>query len=266
VRRMGRIGFLRAVTCASVFAAATSAAGAPTLTWTVRLESKLFIAPIPPANCATSGFTVLKLPAGPLNPLQQASLGAFYTFCLATSVATSDTAATGAIVVPLDARIRGGADVRFSCTAGTAVPVAPEGLTALQLANGNEGPGGLLQGVANPTALRDNLLASGNYGWVVSGHPNPKVEPSFAVFIGAIARPAVDIWNHFSGTITCGVDSRGLPMFTNTGSLVQTSFPSHRVWQSIPPVPAAAPVAPPIVYVPQGSFAGLWSLPAVPAP
>jgi hypothetical protein len=224
-------------------------------TFSVRFENKLYIGTIPLAQCDPVGVY------GKAGVIANPGLVAAYmAFCAATSAtqATVPPPPTGAIVVPLDARIRGGVDVQWRCQAGNPKPLGPTGTAALATAAGVEGPG--INGIVNPTPTRDNIAANGTWGVVVSGHPNPKVEPVFQV-LHVRARP--DIWQHMTGTVTCGQDAKGNPTSRVNVVLSHTAFPSHRVWYRTPIKAAAAAL---FFNVAQGAFSNLWALPAIPAP
>ncbi|MEO8112859.1 MAG: hypothetical protein ABI655_00665, partial [Phenylobacterium sp.] len=231
--------------------AAAPPAGAVVATFSVRFEDKLFINTIPLASCGPGA--VLGFP-GPNYPAQ---LAAYLTFCKATSL--GENPPNGAIVAPLDARIRGGVDVTWRCdTTALPKPVGPTGVAPLAGAGGPEGPLALgLKGIVNVTPVRDQIAANTTFGAVVSGHPNPWVEP---LFQAQRLRARPDIWNKLTGAITCGVDGRGMPTSTVNLTLLSTLFPSHRVWYR---APIAAPGPGALIFnVPQGAFSALWFLPA----
>ncbi len=221
------------------------------LTFSIRFENKLFISTIPPAACGAAA--VLGPGAG------RVRTAAFMTFCQATSLAENPP--TPAIVAPLDARIRGGIDVQWQCQVGNPIPVGQGNMARLATAGGNEGPPALgIKGVVNPIATRNNILANGSFGYVLSGRPNAVVEPAFQLFR---ARATTDIWNRVTGVISCGVDTRGLPTATVNTTLLATLFPSHKLWYRTP-MAAPAPIL--LFNMAQGAFSNLWFLPPVPAP
>jgi len=109
--------------------------------------------------------------------------------------------------------------------------------------------------------FRNNLVANGGWGHVLSGHPNLLVEPGFAVFQ---VRVNTDIWVKLSGTVACGVDARGMPTTTISHGFTRTWFPSMKTWY-ITPATGARPGT--LIYNrAQRSFEDLWALPAVAAP
>lgn len=221
------------------------------LTFSVRYEDKLFINTIPLASCGARAVL------GPVTTLD--ALAAYLTFCKATSL--GENPPTPAIVAPLDARIRGGADVTWKCQAGNPAPVLLGAVNPLATAGGNEGPVFLgILGVVNPTTARNNILANGTFGYVVSGHPNPLVEPAFQA---QRLRANTDIWDKVTGAIICGTDARGLPTSVVTTTLRYTLFPSHKLWFR---TPVSNPTTALMFNLPQGAFSNLWFLPPVPAP
>lgn len=238
-----------------------TAAAQAALTFTVRYESKLFIDRIPVTSCGP--VRALGLP--PVNPtvlpVYQARFAAYMTFCIATDLIFQENPPTGAIITPLDSRIAGPVTLSYRCRAGNTLPIAPVSLVAAPSAGGPEPMN--FTGVANPTTLRDGILASGSWGMVVSGHPHRLgAEPPFQAIE---PRLRTNIWNRLAGRITCGVDARGLPTSHHRDQLRTSLFPSHRVWFRSP---ANAPQgkAKTHIYVKQASFGELWNLPAVPAP
>ncbi len=253
--RTVRLGRLCATVIGLSFVAHTPTASAQLiLTFQPKYESKLYINNIPAADCKASAVRVVG--AGVLNLVKRA---AFRAFCRATSVATNENPPTGAIVNPLDARIRGEVQLSFRCQVGNPLPLAPTFVVAGPTAAGPEGPG--LVGVVNPPATRDDLAVNGGWGFVLSGRPNRLVEPAFQFFR---ARANPDIWHKFRATVTCGVDARGLPTATINRTMIGTWFPSHKVWFY-----AGSATAPPGALVnlwAQRSFGDLWFLPVIPAP
>ncbi|MBI3896854.1 MAG: hypothetical protein HY308_01000 [Gammaproteobacteria bacterium] len=226
----------------------------PILTFTPKYESKLFINTIPAADCPASATRVVG--AGP-GLIAAANRAAFRAFCRATSL--GENPPNGAVVNPLDARIRGQVDLSFRCQAGNPLPLAPTAVTPGPTAAGPEAP--LINGIVNAPVARDNLAATGGWGFVLSGHPNPIVEPAFQALA---ARARSDIWHKFDATVTCGVDARGLPTYTIARTTLYTFFPSHKVWfYAGPATPAPGNLNPNIG---QRSFGDLWFLPAIPAP
>jgi hypothetical protein len=250
---------LRVPCLAAVIALASLTTAAPAAaivaTFSMRFEDKLFINTIPLASCGPGA--VLGFP-GPNYPAQ---LAAYIAFCKATSL--GENPPNGAIVAPLDARIRGGVDVTWRCdTTALPKPIGPTGVAPLAGAGGPEGPLILgIVGIVNPTLIRDQIVANTTFGAVISGHPNPWVEP---LFQAQRLRGQPDIWHRLTGAITCGVDARGMPTSTVNLTLLSTPFPSHRVWYRSP-IAAPAPGAL-ILNVPQGAFSALWFLPPIPAP
>src|SRR5258708_39491225 len=121
------VRFAAAMSCALLFYAPH--ASSQVLTFTPKYESKLFIRTIPAADCLASATAIV----GVLNP---AMFAAFVAFCRATSL--GELPPTGAVVVPLDARIRGEVDLKFRCQKGNATPIGPAPVTAGPTAAGLE--------------------------------------------------------------------------------------------------------------------------------
>jgi len=172
------------------------------------------------------------------------------TFCQASSLGENPPLPN--IVAPLDARIRGGADVRWKCQSGNAAPVLFGGIDPLTTASGT--------GIVNPITTRNNILANGTFGYVLSGHPNPIVEPRFQVHR---FRANPDIWDKVTGTITCGTDKNNLPTSRVNTRYTTTLFPSHKLWFRTPAGAAATSI---LFNRPQGNFSDLWFLPIIPVP
>ena len=202
------------ISALSIVIFSTANVQAVTLTFTVKIEDKMFINTVPLAACNPAG---IKLIWG------IADLAAYMAFCKATSL--GENPPTPNIVTPLDARIKGGVDLSWKCQTGNPAPFAGT-ITALPTAGGNEGPVILgILGVVNPTATRNNINANGSYGYVVSGRPNLIVEPGFQIHK---VRLRTNIWDKITGNITCATDARGMPTsrysYAYTGSL----FPSTK--------------------------------------
>ena len=200
-------------------------AQAQALTFTPRYEGKLFINTIPNVNCAASAM--VRFPGAGAAAI--ARRAAFAVFCLGTPTDVPNPV-DGSIMTPLDARIAGGVHFKYQCNVNAPVPIpsAPS-IVGAPTAGGVEVDLVLtsIDGVVNPVAPRNQLLA-GKWGYILSGHPAPILEPGFTAAGGARATP--DIWQHYNGTVVCGVDNRGLPTSTLTNKVTATSFPSHRVW------------------------------------
>ena len=253
--RTVRLGRLCATVIGLSFVAYTPTASAQViLTFQPKYESKLYINNIPIIDCGPSAVRVV---GGGAGPATRAKRAAFVVFCRATSL--GENPPNGAIVNPLDARIRGEVQLSFRCQVGNPLPLAPTSVTAGPTAGGPEGPG--IVGVVNPPTTRNNLAANGGWGFVLSGHPNRLVEPAFQFFR---ARANPDIWHKFRATVTCGVDARGLPTATINRTMIRTWFPSHKVWFYAGP--ATAPPGALVNNRAQRSFGDLWFLPVVPAP
>jgi len=216
-----------------------------TLTFSVPFEDKLFINSIPLGKC------------GALLTATASHFAAFIVLCQATSLAENPP--TGALVAPLDARIRSGVDLQWQCKTGNPAPIGLTGVASLAHAAGPE-PLGFVGVVNNPTS-RDNIATKGTWGAVFSGHPQQPLPE--AAFQSIRTRTTTDIWQHLTGTIACATNNRGLPTSSMKVTLVYTAFPSHKVWYRSP---AKAPAAALLFNVPQGLFSALWALPAVPAP
>ena len=226
--------------------------GPPTLTFSVRLASKMFINTIPAANCASSAF---RMYGPPLTPAIVAQHAAFATFCKATSL--GENPPSDAAVVPLDARVLSIGTATWQCQAGNAAP-----FNGSFVGGGSVGgPEGPLVGIANAPGIRDNINANGTFALVSSGRPNPLAEPAFQ----ALAfRARADIWNRTTAAITCGTDDNGQPTSSINWALAgRTLFPSHKIFRR---TPANAPAPVLLFNVAQGLFSNLWSLPAIPAP
>jgi hypothetical protein len=250
---MHRAGFFAALLAVGLVAHAPLAS-AQILTFRPKYESKLFINNIPGADCRASALRVVGVGVGVVH---LAKLAAFVPFCIAGSL--GENPPNGAIVAPLDARIRGEVTLGFRCQAGNPLPLGPTAVTPGPTAGGPEPLGRV--GVVNPPATRDNLAANGGWGFVLSGHPHPLLEPAFWAFRVRV-RP--DIWHKFHATVTCGVDARGLPTYTINRTTIATWFPSHKVW--FYPGPATPPPGALNTNLAQRSFGDLWFLPAIPAP
>jgi hypothetical protein len=141
------------------------------------------------------------------------------------------------------------------------VPDTPDGdgwIPDINTVGGQEA--GPLYGVVNPV---DWTVASEDDGdgytkitisYVVSGHPNPALEPSF---LAVAFRSRPDIWHKLVVELEC---DGGVLQITRTSS--RSSFPSVRTWvyqdgdRQINQVRAGV----------QGPFSALWSLEAIPAP
>jgi len=224
----------------------------PKKSFSVRFESKLYINDIGWFDCGNPNFIN---PADYTLSKYMARRAAYQSFCMLTSL--GEEPPNGDLIEPLDARIRAGVDVRFTCEAGRAMPIDSD-ITSLPTGSGWEG--GIVKGISNPTATRNDLTTNGTFAYVASGHPHPIIEPSFQVFK---QRANTDIWHRVSGTVTCGSDAAGYPTASVDTRLTRTWFPSHRVFFR---TPRDAPSFSIIFDQPQRLFSDLWRLPPIAAP
>lgn len=254
--RFARVLFF-GLLAASSFVQGSAASAQTTLSFSIRVEEKLFINTI--AVTACDPVTVLGI-LGAASPVTYAArVAAYMSVCYLTSLGENPPAP--AIVVPLDARIAGGVDIAWRCQAGNVVPIGPTAVTPLPTAGGPEGPRALgIFGVVNPTATRDQIAQNGTMGSVLSGFPHPIVETGFQVQAIRLRR---DIFQHLTGAILCATSAQGVPLSSIKLTMAHSAFPSHKLWYRSP-INAAAPTL--LFNVAQGNFSGLWSLPAVPAP
>ena len=222
----------------------------PKKSFTARLESKLFIGDIGWLDCGNPNFIN---PADYLPGAFQARRAAYQAFCQATSL--GEDPPNGDIHNPLDARIRAGVGIDWTCEAGRSTPLEAN-ITAIATEGGWEGP---VKGVVNATAIRNNLVQSGTFGYVASGHPHPLVETAFQAFR---LRNQPDIWQRITGSVSCDTNASGHPTAVLSTNIMRSPFPSHRLWWK-----RDANSAPRLLFDQgQGLFSQLWSLPAVPAP
>src|SRR5512143_3983068 len=85
----------------------------PVLTFSMKVHSKLFINGVPNCGAHPSLFAGL------------AGWAAWRAFCGLTARRYTENPPTGALVIPLDARILGIATASWRCQAGNAAPIGP---------------------------------------------------------------------------------------------------------------------------------------------
>jgi hypothetical protein len=179
----------------------------------------------------------------------------FAAFCKVTDASYGENPPRPNAPNPLDARIFGEVEVQWQCQANNPTPVSG----SVTIKNAFGGPEiGPIFGRVNPIKTRNSIARDGTWSYVVSGHPDPVLEPSFTLFSNrAFGRANTDIWYKQTGKITCR--TRGNKISAATALTPSYSqFPSHRLWTNRLPAP--------LLSVKQGSFNNLWSLAPVPAP
>lgn len=223
------------------------------LTFSMVLANKLFIGAIEPSRCRPE--EVVGEGGAPASP---ARVAAYMALCLATSLRENPPSPQE--VSPLDARILGGVRLQWRCRAGDEIPTQVGFLAPLPTRGGAEGPAWLgIEGSVNPTATRNDLMRTGDFAYVVSGHPNSILEPAFQI---QRPRQRPDIWARVVGKVRCADDGRGMPEAIVDLQLEHTLFPSHRLWRA----PALEEPAVQVKEVEQRHFSDLWFLPPIPQP